>query len=117
MKKLLLLFTLPLFFSCSSDDDKTVYLDNRLIEGDWYRIDQTDSIIQQFKNDRWISYTYDKYTHHLRQTLYIGDDYKLTDADIICYLKSKELSNKYILKGDTLSIKNFEFWLKYKKLK
>lgn len=105
MKKLLLilLFT-PLFFACGSDDeeDNIQYLDNKLIEGSWYWIDDSDSVVYSFENNRAIRIRFDKYTLNRHSELSLGT-YKLTTERII-YSKGDK-GQMYKLDKNTLFLK------------
>lgn len=107
MKKLLLLlFIAPLFIACGSDDDddKIEYLDNKLIEGSWYRINNSDSIVYTFKDNRAEYVIIDKYTLEENQKWeYFG--YKLSADKIYFSWKNNEtVEYRYKLSSDMLEV-------------
>lgn len=80
MKKLLILLLFPLFFACSSDDDKEPaieYIDNSVIEGKWVWLDgaHTDYLI--FNNDTFVNETIHTYNGTLLDRRDYGE-YKLS---------------------------------------
>lgn len=115
MKKLLTLILLAtIFISCSKDeDDNTVYLDNKLIEGSWYWIQASDSTVYTFSNVVKRE-TFDKYTLASKGGHNFGI-YKLTADDI----KYEETGNsqKYKINRDTLYLYINNTFIKHIKVK
>lgn len=117
MKHIVYILLLTIFISCSSDDEKDIkYLDNSLIAGKWYWIQATDSVVLEFKNDYCTSYTYEKYTGDLEQTIENGS-YKITEYKVYYPKYPKDKGREYKLKENTLSILESGIWVDYKKIK
>lgn len=107
MKRLLfipLLLTV-LFLSCSDDSESTYYLDNNLITGKWYWIQNPDSNVVEFKNDHVTEYRYNKNIDELQQTIDHGI-YKLSSKNMI-YLNKYAKWTDYKLSKDTLYLEFF----------
>lgn len=117
MKKILLLLILPLFIACGDDDsgkDNPQYIDKSIIQGKWYNIFNDDSTVMDFGKRECISYSYDRYILHLKNTYNYGE-YNITADEI--YFGYAETGREYKIEDDTLFIKNVNSYLKYIKVK
>lgn len=102
MKKLLILLLLPLLFACSSDDDKEPaieYINNRVIEGKWVRVDGIDTNYLHFENNIYIYEVIHTYTGDVRSYRDYGE-YKLT-KDYIYYDGSR---TRYSIKDNIITL-------------
>ncbi|WP_163319513.1 hypothetical protein [Dysgonomonas sp. 520] len=122
MKKILTLLLLAtLFVACGDDDEKPepepqpTYIDNKLIEGEWYWIQATDSVVYTFENNNASRKTIEKYIL-VQISSYDYGVYKLTD-EYIYYPERGDWKSKYYLKEDSLWIYNGDTPVKYIRVK
>lgn len=102
-----------LFVACGDDDDDNiVYLDNSLVQGNWYRIQASDSVVSRFKDNVATRIIYDRYTGDERSNRNNGY-YRLTETDIIYQTGNQP----YKLNKDSLWLYNNDEYIKYIKVK
>lgn len=92
-----------MLFACNKDDDEKIeVLDNRLIEGSWYYIYNSDSAVYTFSDNRAVYEYMDRYIASGGQKIDHGS-YKITTDRII--FRGNDKGKIYKLESNTLYIK------------
>lgn len=109
-KILVIIFSLVLFGSCSSNESNDdivkndVFLATNPLHGHWYQVSNSDSIVLTFMHG---VRSYQKFERGTDRMYGISEDtFKLTESKIVYYNKEREfMRDFYNITNDTLFIK------------